>query len=38
MVGVNRFEETAPSPLTADAEGGILVVDPRGRGAGANAS
>jgi len=28
MVGVNRFEETAPSPLTADAEGGILVVDP----------
>jgi ethylmalonyl-CoA mutase len=26
MVGVNRFEETAPSPLTAD--GGILVVDP----------
>jgi ethylmalonyl-CoA mutase len=28
MVGVNRFEETEPSPLTADAEGGILVVDP----------
>jgi ethylmalonyl-CoA mutase len=27
MVGVNRFEETEPSPLTADAEGGILVVD-----------
>ena len=26
MVGVNRFEETEPSPLTAD--GGILVVDP----------
>jgi (2R)-ethylmalonyl-CoA mutase len=26
MVGVNRFEETTPSPLTAD--GGILVVDP----------
>ena len=26
MVGVNRYEETAPSPLTAD--GGILVVDP----------
>ncbi len=25
MVGVNRFEETEPSPLTAD--GGILVVD-----------
>jgi (2R)-ethylmalonyl-CoA mutase len=28
MVGVNKFEETEPSPLTADAEGGILVVDP----------
>jgi (2R)-ethylmalonyl-CoA mutase len=28
MVGVNRYEETEPSPLTADAEGGILVVDP----------
>jgi (2R)-ethylmalonyl-CoA mutase len=28
LVGVNRFPETAPSPLTADAEGGILVVDP----------
>jgi (2R)-ethylmalonyl-CoA mutase len=26
MVGINRFEETEPSPLTAD--GGILVVDP----------
>src|SRR5215217_2805589 len=26
VVGVNRFEETEPSPLTAD--GGILVVDP----------
>ncbi len=26
MVGVNRFHETEPSPLTAD--GGILVVDP----------
>src|SRR5687768_3512260 len=26
MVGVNRYEETEPSPLTAD--GGILVVDP----------
>jgi (2R)-ethylmalonyl-CoA mutase len=26
MVGVNRFEETEPSPLTTD--GGILVVDP----------
>jgi (2R)-ethylmalonyl-CoA mutase len=27
LVGVNRFRETEPSPLTADAEGGILVVD-----------
>jgi ethylmalonyl-CoA mutase len=27
LVGVNRFKETEPSPLTADAEGGILVVD-----------
>jgi ethylmalonyl-CoA mutase len=28
MVGVNRYPETEPSPLTADTEGGILVVDP----------
>ncbi len=28
VVGQNRFTETEPSPLTADAEGGILVVDP----------
>jgi (2R)-ethylmalonyl-CoA mutase len=28
VVGQNRFAETAVSPLTADAEGGILVVDP----------
>jgi (2R)-ethylmalonyl-CoA mutase len=28
MVGVNRYTETEPSPLTADAQGGILVVDP----------
>jgi (2R)-ethylmalonyl-CoA mutase len=28
LVGVNRFQETEPSPLTTDAEGGILVVDP----------
>ena len=28
LVGVNRYKETEPSPLTADAEGGILVVDP----------
>jgi len=28
LVGVNRLRETEPSPLTADAEGGILVVDP----------
>jgi (2R)-ethylmalonyl-CoA mutase len=27
VVGQNRFAETAVSPLTADAEGGILVVD-----------
>src|SRR5437764_8664442 len=27
-VGQNRFAETEKSPLTADAEGGILVVDP----------
>jgi (2R)-ethylmalonyl-CoA mutase len=29
MVGMNRFESTEPSPLTADADGGILVVDPQ---------
>src|SRR5438128_4177588 len=28
VVGQNRFTETEDSPLTADAEGGILVVDP----------
>jgi (2R)-ethylmalonyl-CoA mutase len=28
VVGQNRFTETEFSPLTADAEGGILVVDP----------
>jgi (2R)-ethylmalonyl-CoA mutase len=28
LVGVNRFTETEPSPLTADGDGGILVVDP----------
>ena len=28
VVGQNRFTESAESPLTADAEGGILVVDP----------
>jgi (2R)-ethylmalonyl-CoA mutase len=28
VVGQNRFTETEPSPLTEDAEGGILVVDP----------
>src|SRR5437764_1702270 len=27
VVGINRYTETADSPLTADAEGGILVVD-----------
>src|SRR5438552_930832 len=28
VVGQNRFTETSDSPLTADAQGGILVVDP----------
>jgi ethylmalonyl-CoA mutase len=28
VVGINRFVETEDAPLTADAEGGILVVDP----------
>ncbi|HEX2015215.1 MAG TPA: protein meaA [Solirubrobacteraceae bacterium] len=28
VVGLNRFTESEISPLTADAEGGILVVDP----------
>src|SRR6185312_3374018 len=28
VVGLNRYTESEPSPLTADAEGGILVVDP----------
>ena len=28
VVGQNRFTESEASPLTADAEGGILVVDP----------
>ncbi len=28
VVGMNRFESTEPSPLTADADGGIMVVDP----------
>jgi (2R)-ethylmalonyl-CoA mutase len=29
VVGMNRFTSTEPSPLTSDADGGILVVDPR---------
>jgi ethylmalonyl-CoA mutase len=29
VVGQNRFSESEESPLTADAEGGILVVDPQ---------
>src|SRR5207237_7589947 len=29
VVGVNRFTSTELSPLTADADGGILVVDPQ---------
>ena len=28
VVGQNKFSETEPSPLTADAEGGIMTVDP----------
>jgi (2R)-ethylmalonyl-CoA mutase len=28
VVGMNRFQSTEPSPLTADGDGGILVVDP----------
>jgi (2R)-ethylmalonyl-CoA mutase len=28
VVGINRFSTSEPSPLTADADGGILVVDP----------
>ncbi len=28
VVGMNRFASTEPSPLTADADGAILVVDP----------
>jgi ethylmalonyl-CoA mutase len=28
IVGMNRFNTTEPSPLTADGDGGILVVDP----------
>jgi len=28
LVGVNRYRETEPSPLTGDGEGRILVVDP----------
>ncbi len=28
IVGVNRYTETHPSPLTADSEGGFLSVDP----------
>jgi (2R)-ethylmalonyl-CoA mutase len=28
VVGINKYTETESSPLTADAEGGILVVDP----------
>jgi (2R)-ethylmalonyl-CoA mutase len=28
IVGMNKFTSTEPSPLTSDADGGILVVDP----------
>jgi ethylmalonyl-CoA mutase len=29
IVGMNKYTSTEPSPLTADADGGILVVDPQ---------
>ena len=29
VVGMNKFTSTEPSPLTSDADGGILVVDPQ---------
>jgi (2R)-ethylmalonyl-CoA mutase len=29
VVGMNRFTSTEPSPLTADADGGIMTVDPQ---------
>ncbi|HEX3834356.1 MAG TPA: methylmalonyl-CoA mutase family protein, partial [Solirubrobacteraceae bacterium] len=29
IVGMNRFTSTEPSPLTADADGGIMTVDPK---------
>ncbi len=29
VVGINRFTSSEPSPLTADGDGGILVVDPK---------
>ncbi len=28
VVGMNRFQTSEPSPLTADADGGIMIVDP----------
>ena len=31
IVGVNKFETTEPSPLTADLDGAIMAADPRGR-------
>src|ERR1700744_1653928 len=37
FVGMNRFDTTEPSPLTADADGGILVVDPEGESEGREA-
>jgi len=33
VVGVNRFTETAPSPLVADADGGFLAIDPEAEAA-----
>ncbi len=29
VIGVNKFTETAPSPLMADGDGGIMTVDPK---------
>ncbi len=31
IVGVNRYETTEPSPLTADVDGSIMAADPAGR-------
>jgi len=33
VVGVNKFTETAPSPLMSDGDGGIMTVDPKAEAA-----